>query len=354
MRSRRRLLAGPLGLIALALILGSVLFMAGGSAHGQQPLVSTSPVDIAAGEQLYVEHCESCHGYQGKGGVPGAPALVNVGAAAADFYLCTGRMPLNNPANEPLRHKPYFNPQQIRELVAYVNALPQITGMDTGGPTIPTVAPLCPTATPDPDDPGCVTLSQGQQEFAVNCGQCHQARRARGNAVQGQRRPRLHNANLTQIAEAIRIGPAPMPVFGPPDERSGDVVDRSLCAVPPTSVEPRRSRDLALRPRRRGFRRGSSDLGSCGSPRASSGPEDDDHRPPRTCHARRRTRWRARRDPDDDASSASASIRGTSASTRASPGPTTCRRAKTTATGATRTIPREPAGPSCGSPSAGP
>ncbi len=41
-------------------------------------------------------------------------------------------MPLNNPANEPLRHKPYFNPQQIRELVAYVNALPQITGMGTG------------------------------------------------------------------------------------------------------------------------------------------------------------------------------------------------------------------------------
>ena len=27
--------------------------------------------------------------------------------------------------------------------------------------------------------------------------------------------PGLHNANLTQVAEAIRIGPQPMPIFGP-------------------------------------------------------------------------------------------------------------------------------------------
>jgi len=215
LRSRRRLLAGPLGLIALAMILGSVLFMAGGSAHGQQPLVSTNPVDIAAGSQLFTAHCESCHGYQGKGGVPGAPALVNVGAAAADFYLTTGRMPLNDPGNEPLRHKPAFNELQIRQLVAYVNALPEITGIGTAGPTIPTVAPQCQTATPDPNNPGCVTLSEGQQAFAINCGQCHQLGGSGGMLSKGNVVPGLHNANLTQIAEAIRIGPQPMPMFSP-------------------------------------------------------------------------------------------------------------------------------------------
>ena len=47
--SRRRLLAGPLALVALAVVLGSVFFMSGSPAHGQSDLVSTNPVDIAAG-----------------------------------------------------------------------------------------------------------------------------------------------------------------------------------------------------------------------------------------------------------------------------------------------------------------
>ena len=39
----RRLLAGPAALFALAAIVFSVLFLTGGSAHGQQALVSTNP-----------------------------------------------------------------------------------------------------------------------------------------------------------------------------------------------------------------------------------------------------------------------------------------------------------------------
>ena len=108
----RRWLAGPLALIALAVILGSVFFLTTGTARGQNDLVSTNPVDILAGQQLFEAHCQSCHGYQG-GGATG-PALVSVGAAAADFYLTTGRMPLNNPGNQASRHRPFFDPQQIR------------------------------------------------------------------------------------------------------------------------------------------------------------------------------------------------------------------------------------------------
>ena len=206
----RRWLAGPLALIALAVILGSVFFLTTGTARGQNDLVSTNPVDILAGQQLFESHCQSCHGYQG-GGATG-PALVSVGAAAADFYLTTGRMPLNNPGNQASRHRPFFDPQQIRELVAYVNALPVITKTDVFGPTIPTVEPLCPTITPAK---GCVTLSQGAQGFSLNCAACHQAAGAGGMLSKGNVIPSLHNANLTQTAEAMRIGPQPMPTFSP-------------------------------------------------------------------------------------------------------------------------------------------
>jgi ubiquinol-cytochrome c reductase cytochrome c subunit len=218
---RRLYLAGPLALVALAVVAGSIFFMIGGTAHGQTPLVSTNPQDIAAGQQLYQAHCQSCHGYEGQGSAgTTAPPLVSVGAAAADFYLTTGRMPLNNPGNEPLRHHPYFNATQIRQLVAYVNALPQITGTNVMGPTIPTVEPLCPTDTPAP---GCVTLSRGQQLFAVNCAQCHQAAGSGGMLSKGDVVPSLHNANLTQVAEAARVGPPPMPVFGTNELSDADI-----------------------------------------------------------------------------------------------------------------------------------
>jgi ubiquinol-cytochrome c reductase cytochrome c subunit len=211
----RRALAGPAALFGLALIFFSVVFMTGGNAHGQEPLVSTTPADILAGSQLFQEHCQSCHGYQGSGNDQvGAPPLINVGAAAADFYLSTGRMPLASPSQQAVRHHPFFTPIQIRQLVAYVNALPQITGVGVGGPTIPTVNPICPTAVaPNPNPTGCVTLSQGQSLFAVNCGSCHQAAGAGGMLSKGNVVPSLYNANITQIAEAMRVGPKPMPVF---------------------------------------------------------------------------------------------------------------------------------------------
>jgi ubiquinol-cytochrome c reductase cytochrome c subunit len=211
----RRTVAGPLALLALALIVGSVLFFNGGQAHSQEPLVSTNSADILAGSLLFQAHCQSCHGYQGRGGENGAPALVSAGAAAADFYLSTGRMPLNNPGNEPLQHRPAFTPLQIRQLVAYVNALPEIVGTNVYGPTIPVVNPLCSTAVaPEPNPTGCVTLSEGQQLFALNCAQCHQAAGAGGMLSKGNVVPTLRNANITQVAEAIRVGPEPMPTFG--------------------------------------------------------------------------------------------------------------------------------------------
>ena len=216
----RRAFRGPLLLLAFGVVVFSVLFMTQSPARSQDATVSTNPADIAAGGVLFQEHCQACHGYQGQGGVVnGAPALVNVGAAAADFYLSTGRMPLNAPNDEALRHHSEFNEQQIRELDAYVNALPQITGKGTQGPTIPTPEPLCSdqttanTANLATTDPGCVTLSEGQQLYAINCAQCHQAAGSGGMLSKGNVVPSLHDANIIQAMEAPIVGPKPMPVF---------------------------------------------------------------------------------------------------------------------------------------------
>ena len=209
----RRFLKGPILLLAIALAVFGVLFITESPAHSAQSLVSTDPADIAAGQVLYETHCQACHGYQGQGGVVnGAPSLVNVGAAAADFYLTTGRMPLNAPNDEALRHHSVFTDAQIRELDAYVNALPVITGKYTYGPTIPTTEPLCSTPS-GTGESGCVTLSEGQQLYAINCAQCHQAAGSGGMLSGGNVVPALGNANMTQVMEAQLVGPKPMPTF---------------------------------------------------------------------------------------------------------------------------------------------
>ncbi len=221
----RRVVKGPVLLFVMALVVFSVLFLTEAPARSADSTVSTNPQDIAAGAVLFQGHCQSCHGYQGQGGaangVNGAPALTNVGAAAADFYLTTGRMPLDAPNHEALRHHPGFNATEIRELDAYINALPQITGKGAAGPTIPTAEPLCSqaqqtspsTANLSTTDPGCVTLSEGQELYAINCAQCHQAAGSGGMLSKGNVVPSLHNANIVQAMEAPIVGPKPMPIF---------------------------------------------------------------------------------------------------------------------------------------------
>ncbi len=211
-----RLLIGPAVLFGVAILAFSVLSLTQSTAKAQEALVSTNPNDIAAGAVLYSEHCQSCHGYEGEGGVvSGAPSLVDKGAAAANFYLTTGRMPLNAANNEAIRHHSIFTSAQIRQLDAYINALPQITGKGGSGPTIPTVEPLCQNqgTLAAQSAQGCVTLSEGQQLFSINCAACHQAAGSGNILSNGNVIPSLNNATLTQVAEAPLVGPKPMPIF---------------------------------------------------------------------------------------------------------------------------------------------
>ncbi|MDQ2724453.1 MAG: cytochrome c [Actinomycetota bacterium] len=231
--TRRRALGGPVGVLALGIMAFSVVALTGATAHGAPAAVSTDPASVAAGQSLYSEHCQSCHGVNGVGGVNGSPELIDTGAAAADFYLTTGRMPLNNPHDQAIRHRPYFDPEQIRQLDAYVNALPGINHSSASGPTIPTVSALCTDVPGNAKDNGgsssagpCVRLTDGQQLFQLDCAACHQATGAGGMLSKGNVVPGLHNANEVQTAEAMRIGPRPMPIFG-----TNQLTDEQVSAI---------------------------------------------------------------------------------------------------------------------------
>ena len=191
-----RLRSGPVlvlagGLAFFGLLASSAHDHAQAAPAGRQ--AGFTPDQVAAGRQLYVVHCSSCHGIEPNGTADG-PSLVDAGAASADFYLRTGRMPLNDPNEQPARHRAAFPPDQITQLVAYVASL-------GSGPPIPTVVPG--------------SLANGNELYSINCAQCHNNAGAGGALGYGDIVPSLHRASPPDVAEAVRIGPRPMPVFGP-------------------------------------------------------------------------------------------------------------------------------------------
>jgi ubiquinol-cytochrome c reductase cytochrome c subunit len=149
--------------------------------------------DPARGRELFRTGCASCHGLNARGIAGKAPNLHAAGAAAADFYLSTGRMPLDESKAQPDRSEPSYGRRAIDDLVAYVGSL--------GGPGVPAV---------DFEHAG---VARGQRLFAENCAACHQIV-GRGGVMAGAFVPTLLKATPRQIVEAARIGPYVMPKFG--------------------------------------------------------------------------------------------------------------------------------------------
>jgi ubiquinol-cytochrome c reductase cytochrome c subunit len=197
---------GPVLVLAGAIAAGTFLALVGpGRAHAQStPRTGAEAAQVALGHQLYVTGCSSCHGIEPTGTVNG-PSLINAGAASASFYLSTGRMPLNDPRQQPVRHRPAYSDAQIRQLVAYIASL-------GNGPPIPTVLPG--------------HLSTGNQLFSLNCAPCHNDVGAGGALGYGFIAPPLTHSTPLQVVEAMRVGPRPMPVFGPAtlsDQQASDI-----------------------------------------------------------------------------------------------------------------------------------
>jgi ubiquinol-cytochrome c reductase cytochrome c subunit len=145
------------------------------------------------GQRLFEEGCSSCHGFDGAGVRGQGPSLSEAGEAAADFYLRTGRMPLDQVGEQPLRGKPRYSESQIRALDAYVGSLGP-------GPAIPLVRPRQ------------GSLSEGMRLFTDSCAGCHGIGGKGGVAI-GAYAPPLGEATPTEVGEAIRVGPYVMPRF---------------------------------------------------------------------------------------------------------------------------------------------
>ena len=202
------------GLIALALIAAVSLTAFGwwdpatlvpgtaaSAVAGAAGTVVGSPAS-ARGRELYLASCATCHGPDGRGTERG-PTLERSGAADWDFYLRSGRMPLENP-DQPLEPKPpAFDEAQIEDLVAYGRTLGE-------GPARPQLV----TGT---------ELSAGRELFVNNCAACHGVS-ASGAAIGPDAfAPSLRGIDPRLIAEAPIVGPGTMPTF--------DFDDQQLSAI---------------------------------------------------------------------------------------------------------------------------
>ena len=184
-------------LLSRNLRIGVLLALLGQIAWSFRPEPSRAQTDQQAqGQALYEANCSTCHGLQAEGTANG-PSLQNAGPAAVDFMLSTGRMPLANPGDQPVRDEPKFTPEQTAAIVAYVETIAP------GGEPIPTV------------DPAAGDLARGAEVFLNTCAGCHGAGATGDSVGGGQIAPTINPADPTQIGEAIRIGPGLMPRFGP-------------------------------------------------------------------------------------------------------------------------------------------
>ena len=184
--SRRAILAALCAAAAIAVAVDA-------AGPPQAPARQAADPAAAEGKRLFEEECSTCHGFDARGVEGLGPNLRGAGAISPDFYLRTGRMPLAQPGDEPLRSEPRFDSEEIDALVAYVASF--------GGPPIPRV------------DPAAGSVPRGQELFTSSCSGCHAITGVGGVAV-GAYAPNLTAASPTEIAEAIRVGPYVMPNFG--------------------------------------------------------------------------------------------------------------------------------------------
>ncbi|QNO38690.1 c-type cytochrome [Protaetiibacter sp. SSC-01] len=198
-RSRRAgrrspLASGALLLIGLLATGGAYTAFTAGSSAGAASETQVTKL-TEEGEKLFAANCASCHGLQAEG-TEDAPSLIGVGAAAVDFQVGTGRMPMaaNGPQAE---EKPIqFTEPQIAALAAWVASLGP-------GPSIPDERYL----------QGDGDLAAGAELFRINCAMCHNVAGAGGALTQGKFAPGLMGVSAKHIYEAMITGPQNMPVF---------------------------------------------------------------------------------------------------------------------------------------------
>src|SRR5690606_17725330 len=166
--------------------------------------------DIVEGEKLFAANCATCHGLSAEGSEV-APSLVGVGAAAAEFQLATGRMPMVVSGPQAEAKPRQFDNAEIRQLSAFVASL-------GAGPSIPTAEQI---------DGELGDAANGALLFRTNCAMCHGSVGGGGALTQGKFAPALWETDALHIHEAMLTGPQSMPVFNDaniPPEGKRDII----------------------------------------------------------------------------------------------------------------------------------
>ncbi|WP_456320158.1 cytochrome bc1 complex diheme cytochrome c subunit [Nocardiopsis coralli] len=195
-------------------------------------------VDIAEGRAIFDQTCASCHGLDGSGS-PTGPDLREVGSAAVNFQVSTGRMPSMDPDNQMPRKPMVMSEEELANLIAYYDA--EIRDNEAGAD----VPYEVPASEPERDDfedegeyeaaletweteydayiEGADDTDMGMKLYLTNCAHCHSWSGGGGALTDGRWAPEIHDASPREIYEAMVSGPGAMPMFSDgvidPDEK---------------------------------------------------------------------------------------------------------------------------------------
>ena len=215
-RHRRGPLAGVVVLL-LGLLMTGGLYAAFSPASADE--TASSAEQIAKGRELFLVSCSFCHGQNGEGvktenGNQIGPSLVGVGAAAVDFQVGTGRMPLAQPGAQAPRKPEVFDADEVAALAAYVASLGP-------GPAVPDESDYSLEGMSDEERQAAIT--RGGQIFLTNCTACHNFEGSGGAMPTGGYAPRIRGVDPKYIYEAMLTGPQAMDTFSngnlSPDEK---------------------------------------------------------------------------------------------------------------------------------------
>ena len=205
-RHRRGPLAGVVVLL-LGLLMTGGLYAAFSPASADE--TASSEDQIAKGRELFLVSCSFCHGQNGEGvrsedGNQLGPSLVGVGAAAVDFQVGTGRMPMAQPGAQAEEKPPTFDDDEVAALAAYVASLGP-------GPAVPDESDYSLEGMSDEERQAAIT--RGGQIFLTNCTACHNFEGSGGAMPNGGYAPKIRGVPAKYIYEAMLTGPQNMDNF---------------------------------------------------------------------------------------------------------------------------------------------
>jgi ubiquinol-cytochrome c reductase cytochrome c subunit len=191
----------------LALVATGTLYSAFSPAQAER--AETDAEMVAKGRELFLVGCSFCHGANGegqqdKGGQNFGPPLVGVGAAAVDFQVGTGRMPMAQPGQQAPRKKVVYSEEEIAALAAYIASLGP-------GPEIPSESDYSTEGLSDEEHEEAVV--RGGQIFLTNCTACHNFQGSGGAMPRGGYAPAIRGVEPRYVYEAMLTGPQQMPTF---------------------------------------------------------------------------------------------------------------------------------------------